>query len=213
MTSLASLAPMVALMSVVLSALALGALHVASPEFAPSWRMVSEYANGKHGWLLTVVFLAWALGSLALLVALLPLAASGLAMAGLGLLALAALGQVMGGLFDINHRLHGPAAMIGIPALAAACVVVQIAMAQVPGLVVPPTWVAHLTWISFVLMIGTLFLFFSALKAAGIDPTAQGGPLAELPAGVRGYLGWANRMIFLGSYLWVGWMAWAVMQR
>ena len=210
MTSLASIAPMVALGAIAASALALVALHIVSPEFQPSWRMVSEYANGKHGWLLAVVFLAWALGSLALLVALWPLASGGLAVAGLVLLAVAALGQTMGGLFDINHKLHGTAAMIGIPALAAACVVLQIAMARVPGLAVPPFWVAHLTWISFALMIGAFFLFFTALKAAGIDPTAQSGPLAELPAGVTGYLGWANRLIFVGSYLWVGWMAWAL---
>lgn len=207
MATLASLAPMVALGAIATSALALAALHVASPEYAPSWRMISEYANGKHGWLLTAVFLTWALGSLALLVALWPLASGGLAKAGLVLLALAALGQAMGGPFDINHKLHGPAAMIGIPALAAACVVLQIAMARVPGLAVPPTWVAHLTWVSFALMIATFFLFFAALKGAGIDPTAQSGPLAELPAGVTGYLGWANRLIFAGSYLWVGWMA------
>ena len=157
--------------------------------------------------LLSVVFFAWAAASVALLVALLPHSGSGLAKVGLVLLALAALGQTMGGLFDINHKLHGPAAMIGIPSLAAACVVVQIAMARVPGMAVPPFWVAHLTWISFALMIGALMLFFSALKAAGIDPTAQSGPLAALPEGVTGYVGWANRMIFAGSYLWVGWMA------
>ena len=69
---------------------------------------------------------------------------------------------------------------------------------------------AHLTWVSFALMIAALFLFFAALKSAGINPTAQSGPLADLPPGVTGYLGWANRMIFAGSYLWVGWMAWAL---
>lgn len=207
MTTLASIAPMVALGAIAASALALVTLHIVSPEFAPSWRMVSEYANGRHGWLLTAVFLSWALGSLALLAGLWPLAFGGLAVTGLVLLALAAVGQVMGGLFDINHKLHGPAAMIGIPSLAAACVVLQIAMARVPGLAVPPVWVAHLTWVGFVLMIATLMLFFSALKAAGINPTAQSGPLADLPPGVTGYLGWANRLIFAGSYLWVGWMA------
>ena len=30
--------------------LLLGSLHVLSPEFAPSWRMVSEYAFGHYGW-------------------------------------------------------------------------------------------------------------------------------------------------------------------
>lgn len=70
MTPLASPAPKVAMAAIAASAMALVALHVASPEYAPSWRMVSAYANGKHGWLLTTVFLTWAPGSLALLVAL-----------------------------------------------------------------------------------------------------------------------------------------------
>ena len=39
--------------------------------------------------------------------------ASTLGKVGLGVLILAGVGQVMGGLFDINHPLHGPAAMIG----------------------------------------------------------------------------------------------------
>lgn len=212
MSSLTSFAPAAALGAIVLSALALLALHVLSPEFAPSWRMVSEYANGGHGWLLSVVFFAWALGSAALTVALLPYAGGGLVKAGLVLLALAAVGQTMGGLFDINHKLHGPAAMIGIPSLAAACVVLQIAMARVPGMAVPPTLVAHLPWISFALMIAAFFLFFTALKAAGIDPTAQTGPLSALPEGVTGYLGWANRLIFAASFLWVGWMAIGLMR-
>ena len=39
-----------------LSCAALIVLHVVSPEFAPSWRMVSEYANGGYPWLLLLVF-------------------------------------------------------------------------------------------------------------------------------------------------------------
>ena len=34
--------------------LLLASLHVLSPEFAPSWRMVSEYAFGQYGWVLSV---------------------------------------------------------------------------------------------------------------------------------------------------------------
>ena len=36
----------VAVLSVAVSCVSLVLLHVVSPEFAPSWRMVSEYANG-----------------------------------------------------------------------------------------------------------------------------------------------------------------------
>ena len=107
----------VAIGATMVSGAALLMLHGLSPEFTPSWRMVSEYANGRFPWLLTVVFLAWAISSFALVAALWPLSATTLGKVGLLFLVLAGVGQIMGGLFDINHPLHGPAAMIGIPSL------------------------------------------------------------------------------------------------
>jgi hypothetical protein len=192
----------IAMAAVAVSCLALVALHFASPEFAPSWRMVSEYANGTHGWLLMIVFFGWAASSFALFYALLPLSGTTLGKVGLGLLLLAVIGQVMGGMFDINHKLHGPAAMIGIPSLCIAAVVLTMAISRVNAAVAPPIWTAHLPWISFALMIGAFVLFFSALKAAGVDTSAQTEPLKALPSGVSGYVGWANRLIFAASYLW-----------
>ena len=203
----------IAMAGVAVSLAALALLHVLSPEYAWSWRMVSEYANGRHAWLLTVVFLGWALGSLALLWALRPLGATTLGKAGLAFLFLAGVGQVMGAAFDINHKLHGPAAIIGIPSLCIAAVLVTVAMSRHDGIVAPPLWTAHLTWISFALMIGAFALFVSALTRAGVDLSGQAGPLAELPAGVNGYVGWANRLIFASSYLWAVLAALAVIRR
>jgi hypothetical protein len=191
-----------ALVATAVSAAALVLLHALSPEFAPSWRMVSEYANGRSSWVLTLVFVGWAIGSFALAAALWPLSATTLGKAGLLFLMLAGIGQLMGGMFDINHRLHGPAAMIGIPSLCVAAVLVTMALSRRVGVDAPPLWSAHLPWISFVLMIGALALFFSSLKAAGVDMSAQTQPLTELPEGVAGYVGWANRLLFAASYLW-----------
>lgn len=165
--------------------------------------MVSEYANGRVPWLLMVVFAGWAISSFALAVALWPLSESTLGKIGLIFLVLAGVGQVMGGLFDINHKLHGPAAMIGIPSLCVAAVLLTIALSGRAGIEAPPAWSAHLPWIAFVLMLGALALFFSALKNAGVDMSGQAGPLKELPSGVSGYVGWANRLLFAASYLWV----------
>jgi hypothetical protein len=192
----------VALAATAVSCAALLVLHLASPEFAPSWRMVSEYANGRHAWLLTVVFIAWALSSFALVAALWPLRATTLGTIGLVFLFLAGIGQTMGALFDINHKLHGPAAMIGIPSLCIAAVLIPLALARRPDISAPPLWAAHLPWLTFAVMIGTFVLFFSALKAAGVEMSAQSGPLKELPAGVSGHVGWANRALFAASYLW-----------
>jgi hypothetical protein len=92
--------------------------------------------------------------------------------------------------------------MIGIPSLCAAAVLLTIAMARRGDIAAPPVWSAHLPWISFVLMLGAFALFASALSGAGIQMSAQTEPLKELPAGVGGYVGWANRLIFAASYLW-----------
>lgn len=41
----------------------LAILHIFSPEFDPSWRRVSEYANGQYGWVLSLMFAFWAISS------------------------------------------------------------------------------------------------------------------------------------------------------
>ena len=92
--------------------------------------------------------------------------------------------------------------MIGIPSLCIAAVLITLAMARRPDISAPPLWAAHLPWVTFALMLGTFALFFSALKEAGVDMSSQSGPLKELPAGVSGYVGWANRALFAASYLW-----------
>jgi Protein of unknown function (DUF998) len=183
------------------SALALAALHFLNPQLHPSWRMVSEYANGNHRWVLTVVFLTWALGSFALALALLPFGNGWFGVAGLLFLVLAGVGEAMGGLFDINHRLHGAAFAIGVPTLPIAAILLTIA-ARRAGLDLP-IWAAVLPILSVILMGVSMAMLFSSLKAAGITMSADSQPLAALPDGVSAWNGWANRLVF-GSYcLWV----------
>jgi hypothetical protein len=185
-----------------LSALALVALHFLSPQLHPSWRMVSEYANGNHRWVLTVVFLTWALGSFALAFALLLPAGNGwIGVAGLLFLVLAGVGEAMGGLFDINHRLHGAAFAIGVPALPIAAILLTIA-ARHAGLEVP-IWAAALPILSVAVMAVSMAMLFSSLKAAGITMSADSQPLPALPEGMSAWNGWANRLVFATYYLWV----------
>jgi hypothetical protein len=54
----------VVLAAIVLTLLA--CLHVLSPEFDPSWRVVSEYVNGHYSWVVSLMFVAWASSSRAL---------------------------------------------------------------------------------------------------------------------------------------------------
>jgi hypothetical protein len=183
------------------SALALVALHFLSPQLHPSWRMVSEYANGNHRWVLTVVFLTWALGSVALALALLPSVSGWVGAAGLLFLVLAGVGEAMGGLFDINHRLHGAAFAIGAPALPIAAILLTIA-ARRAGLDMP-IWAAVLPILSVAAMALSMAMLFSSLKAAGITMSADSQPLSALPDGISAWNGWANRLVFGSYYLWV----------
>jgi hypothetical protein len=202
----------IAVGATVVSLASLLLLHMLSPELAPSWRMVSEYANGRYPWLLSLMFMAWAVSSFALVAALWPLSATTLGKVGLVFLALAGVGQAMAAFFDINHKLHGPAAMIGIPSLCIAAVLVTMALSRRPDVAAPPVWSAHLPWITFAIMIVALGMFMSALKAAGVDVAAQTTPLKQLPEGVSAYVGWANRLLFATSYLWAAFTALSVLR-
>jgi hypothetical protein len=42
------------------------ALHVLSPKFSPSWRVISEYAFGHYAWVLSLMFLCMRSSSAAL---------------------------------------------------------------------------------------------------------------------------------------------------
>jgi hypothetical protein len=81
-----------------LSLLCLLVLHVVSPEFQPSWRMISEYAFGRHQWLITTFFLLWGTSSLLLSLLLWDEATTWWGKLGVALLFLSAVGEIMGGL-------------------------------------------------------------------------------------------------------------------
>jgi hypothetical protein len=76
--------------------------------------MVSAYADGRHAWLLSIMFAACGLGSLALSVSLGPVTHGWMGRCGLLLLVLAGIGEVMAAFFGKNHWLHGPTAMFAI---------------------------------------------------------------------------------------------------
>ena len=66
--------------------LLLAGLHMLSPEFDPSWRVVSEYATGQYGWVLSLMFLAGALSIWSLAFAIRPQVGTNAGKLGLGLL-------------------------------------------------------------------------------------------------------------------------------
>ena len=114
--------------------LLLGALHVIKPDLSPTWRMVSEYAIGAHGWLMALAFLALAVACVAMSIALKPYAAERAGRVGHVALAITAGALTVAALATTDPvtatpaqltsegKLHGLAAMIGMPAFLIAAV-------------------------------------------------------------------------------------------
>ena len=184
----------------------LGALHMLSPEFAPSWRMVSEYANGRYGWVLSLMFASWAISAWALAYAIWPQAKTIAGKIGLVLLIVAGIGEVMGGLFDINHPLHGLAALIGIPTFPIAAMLISVSLSRTPpwsDVRKALLWTANLTWISVLLMAGTFIIMIVTFTQVGGDMTADATTVTTLPSGVIALVGWANRFLVIIYNVWV----------
>src|SRR5437588_5754704 len=99
--------------------LLLASLHVLSPEFDPSFRMVSEYALGHYDWVLSLMFLAWGISSWALAVAIWSQVKTKAGKVGLWFLVIGGLGEAMASVFDdthdAGHSVAGVLVMVGIP--------------------------------------------------------------------------------------------------
>jgi hypothetical protein len=174
----------------------LAALHVNSPEFDPSWRMVSEYALGNYGWVLALMFLTWALSCVTLFFAIKSHIRSVGGKIGLGFLLAAAVGMSMAAVFDVRHDLHGLAAIIGMPSLPIAAMLISASLVRHPAWSAARRWLlwtANLTWISLVVMFATVFI---GLAQSG----GEFGP--DVPAG------WPNRLLVVAYCVWLITAAW-----
>jgi Protein of unknown function (DUF998) len=197
--------------AIVTSALALimlAALHALSPEFDPSWRVVSEYADGRYGSVLSLMFLFWAVSSWALAFGLRPYVSSVAGRIGVGLLIVAGAGTAMAAFFDINQPLHGLAGLLGIGVLPIAALLLSYAVprertaAPNTGVLV---WAAHATWITVVMLVaGLITLFVTYVHSGGaIPPDGRPLPLGTvLPHGTIALVGYANRLLIAAYCFW-----------
>jgi hypothetical membrane protein len=196
----------IAIASGALSLLCLLALHFASPEFNPSWRMVSEYAFGKHKWLLTLMFLFWSTCSLFTAFLLWNVVQTKWAMFGVLFVFISGIGALMGGLFDAKHKLHGLSFMFGVPTLPVGALLISYHLIQSKGWSLFQSDIllsAHAIWISVVFMAVSMMLLFSGFKKAGVPLDKNTEPPKTLPNGVIGINGYANRLLIV---CFVGWL-------
>jgi hypothetical protein len=188
----------------------LASLHVLSPEFAPSWRMISEYALGRYGWVLSLMFLAFGAGPWALAAAIRSQVLTRAGRVGLVFLVISGFGGAMASVFDIRHELgHGIAGLLGVLGFPIAALLLSASLRRnetwrdvARGLV----WLANLTWVAVVLLVGTLVLMTMQMSGANGGHLPQHAPKV-LPPGVFALAGWADRLIVVSNCAWVLWAA------
>jgi hypothetical protein len=195
--------------------LLLASLHILSPEFDPSFRMVSEYALGRDAWVLSLMFLAWGISAWALAAALWTQVKTRAGKVGLWFLVIAGLGEALASVFDITHDVgHSIAGVLGIGGFPIAALLLSISLGRLSTwrrVKKPLLWLANLNWISVVLLGVTLVLMtvqFTQVSGGHLPKLAP----AHLPTGVLGLDGWADRLIVLSNCLWVFVAAWQVMR-
>jgi hypothetical protein len=193
----------------------LAALHVLSPEFDPSWRVISEYALGHYGWVLSLMFLVWGVSTWALAWAIRSQVKTKAGKAGLALLLVAGLGEAMAAVFDVRHEVgHGIAGLLGVLGLPIAGLLVSASLGRTQAWSAARRsllWLAHLTWVGVVLLVVTLALMTVQFEHANGGKLPQHAP-KSLPPGVIGLDGWADRLIVLSDCLWVAFVAWQALK-
>ena len=185
--------------------LLLAILHVQSPELDPSWHLVSEYAKGGYGWVLSLMFAAWAISSWVLAFAIWSQVSTRAAKIGLFFLIAAGIGEAMASVFDINHPLHGLAGMIGIGSLPIAAMLISVGLGRTQAWSAAKKsllWTANLTWFSVVLLIVSFIIMIVTYTQSGGDMNTTEVP-TSLPAGVIAFVGWTNRFLIIAYCAWV----------
>jgi len=188
----------------------LALLHVVSPEFDPSWRMISEYANGRYGLILSLMFACWGIAQLALLVGVWRQVPKTMFTVGLVSLFLAGAGAAMASVFDVNNPLHDLVSYFGILGLPIAAMLVSPALSRSPGWSVakrPLLWSANLTWIAVALFAASFVVLILTFQLAGIKMDPSAGPTAHAPDGVIGVVGVTDRLTAVVDFLWVATVA------
>jgi Protein of unknown function (DUF998) len=176
--------------------LLLASLHVLSSEFDPSWRVVSEYANGRYGWVLSLMFLSWALSSWALAVALWSQVGGIGGRIALGFLVAAGVGEAMASVCDIHHPLHNLAGMIGVLSLPIAAMGISLRLGRAPAWAAarsPLLLTANLTWLTLVAM----------FVAVAILIGGRGRADHRWPVDPSRFVGWTNRLLVVVYCVWV----------
>lgn len=183
----------------------LALLHLLTPELDPSWRMISEYTLGRHGWVMALAFFALAASYFSLTVALASQVKTLGGRLGLALLVIGATGTAIAGVYPTDPitisrdavtssgQLHGLGAMLGIPTFPLAASLITWALWR------NPTWTggrrslllaAGLTWLGLIVFVLSMATQFRGTFGPDV------------------LIGWQNRFLIVAYTAWVVVVAW-----
>ncbi len=192
----------IAVGSAVAVALIVTALHAVRPEFGPSWRFISEYAIGGLGWIMKLAFLIWAVGCLALALALWREVTAWPGKLGVAVLWLVAFALVPAGLFAMDPvtakpeevttsgMIHAISSMIGVPGIPIAAMLISSSLWRTNPAWTPRRFAimatAHATWVSFFAM--NVYVAWVLSTSGGFNSEHWAGWLNRLV--VATYIAW-----------------------
>jgi hypothetical protein len=187
------------------------ALHIVRADLDPSWHMISEYAIGPMGWLMRAAFLALAVALLALAAALIPGARGWLAITGVVLLGIGAVGAAMGGLFAMDPvgtpmeqgtrsgMLHGVSFMIGVPGTVLGLTLLSAHLWRRPG------WSSGRSLL--LATVGWVWLTLIVFAVSMLTLMSKGA------SGPEFLVGWQNRALVLAWAVWILAVGWRTRSR
>jgi hypothetical protein len=190
------------------AALAIGALavlHLLKPEVSPWRNMISQYALGRHGWVMALCFAAFAVASASVFAVLLEHEPSVLGRIGSVFLLIAAVGLALASRFpmdavstprermSISGKMHGVAFLLGVPAQTLAVLLLSIALGRSRPiltllLLTATVWLSLVATITIMVMVG---------------PGKQSDP-----KGPERFLGLPNRLFMVAYGAWLIVAAW-----
>ncbi len=192
------------------------ALIFLRPDLDPSWHTISEWAIGRHGWLMVLAFLLSATSYALLFVALRSQVPGWWGRLGLGMLALCAIGTVGVGVFvtdpmpltpdrplTIRGTLHVVTGTSAAMLLPAAALLLNLGLA-----LRNPAWRPA----------RRVLLWTAALPLLAFLGSAVHLALFVMPLGVGAYgpgvpIGWPPRLVFLTYTAWLITVAWQATRR
>jgi hypothetical protein len=182
-------------------------LHVIKPELDPSWRMGSEYAIGRYGWVMQVAMFALALSCAALFAALRPEIETRGGRIALGVLLVNAAALVVGAIFIVDPVTTKPADMTTHGMVHGAAGAIFTFGFPITGVLLGQSLGRRARWRSATQSIRWTARFMSMSVAMSlihiITVQSRGGVF-----GPGSWSGWLNRLVVLSFCAWLMTVSW-----